>query len=94
MQPHRQDPTTAELTAWVAGRVATYVQRPAGEIATDVPLTDYGLDSVSAVTLAAEIEDEWGLSLEPTIVWDHPTVDALSAAVAGEMAARRTAPAQ
>ncbi len=90
MQPNRPEPTISELSTWVAGRVATYVRRPVAEIATDVPLTDYGLDSVSAVTLAAEIEDEWGLSLEPTIVWDHPTVDALSAAVAGEMAERRT----
>lgn len=72
---------------WLTGQIAGYVQRPAAEIRSDLPLAEYGLDSVSAMTVCLDIEEHLGLSVEPTLVWDHPTVDALSDALAGMLAA-------
>jgi len=73
--------STEALQEWLAGRVATYVQRTPEEIKTDVPLSEYGLDSVYALTLSGDIEDHLGLSLDPTVMWDHPTIAALTQAL-------------
>jgi acyl carrier protein len=69
------------LRPWLAARVASYVQRPVDEIQTDIPLADYGLSSVYALTLTGEIEDHLGLAIDPTVMWDHPTIDALAVAL-------------
>ena len=42
-----------------------------------MPLAEYGLDSVAALSLCGDIEEEFGLIVEPTVAWDHPTVQAL-----------------
>lgn len=31
-----------------------------------------------ALILCGDIEDHLGLALEPTVAWDHPTIDALA----------------
>ncbi|KHJ61489.1 acyl carrier protein (plasmid) [Burkholderia glumae] len=79
-----QDPTIPErndtrLESWLIDKVAAYVRQPRDAILPDRPLTEYGLDSVYALTLIGDIEDHLGLRLEPTVIWDFPTVSALSA---------------
>jgi acyl carrier protein len=69
------------LRPWLAGRVAAYVQRPVHEIQTNIPLAEYGLSSVYALTLTGDIEDHLGLAVDPTVMWDHPTIDALTEAL-------------
>lgn len=39
------------------------------------PLTRYGLDSIDAVTLVGELEDELDLELPSTLFWDYPTIE-------------------
>jgi acyl carrier protein len=68
-----------ELEGWLLDKVAAYVRQPRGSIRPDTPLTEYGLDSVYALTLVGDIEDHLGLSLDPTVMWDFPTVHALTA---------------
>lgn len=74
-----------DLRTWLAARVAAYVQHPAHEIQPDVPLAEYGLDSVYALTLTGDIEDHLGLAVDPTIMWDHPTIDALTRVLLREL---------
>jgi acyl carrier protein len=64
--------------AWLINRLSLYLQRGESEIAVNVPFAEYGLDSVAALSLFGDIEDEFGLYLEPTVAWDHPTVAALA----------------
>ncbi|MFJ5560295.1 acyl carrier protein [Streptomyces sp. NPDC093250] len=62
--------------------VAAEAGVPAGELATDQPFTSYGLDSMAALSVGMEVEDACGLSDLPVdLLWDHPTVDALSEAL-------------
>ncbi|MFE6744846.1 acyl carrier protein [Kitasatospora purpeofusca] len=67
----------AELTAWLTDRVAFYLEIPAEQIAPDVKLVEYGLESVYALALCGDVEDEYGIEVEPTLAWDYPTVEAL-----------------
>ena len=73
--------SSATLRPWLTGRVAAYVQRPVDEIEAHVPLAEYGLSSVYALTLTGDIEDHLGVVVDPTMMWDHPTIDALTAAL-------------
>jgi len=82
------DVSADSLRAWLIDRVAAYLQCSPDTIRPDTPLADYGLDSVYALTMCADIEDHLGIDLEPTVMWDNPTVDALTEAVLAEAAAR------
>ena len=75
-----------KLHTWLAERVASYVQRDPQEIKPDVPLAEYGLSSVYALSLSGEIEDFLGISLDPTVVWDYPTIEKLAAVLLAELA--------
>jgi acyl carrier protein len=44
----------------------------------DKLLTQYGLDSISALTVAGELEDMLGVELPPTLLWDCPTVNQIA----------------
>jgi acyl carrier protein len=75
----------ATLRPWLTARVAAYVQRPLHEIQSDVPLAEYGLTSVYALTLTGDLEDHLGMTIDPTVMWDHPTIDALSEVLLREL---------
>jgi acyl carrier protein len=74
------------LTGWLIDRVAVYLKRAPSEIDPVVPLAEYGLDSVAALSLCGDIEDEFTLVLDPTVAWDYPTVDALARHLVEEFA--------
>lgn len=61
---------------------------PAAErpLATDRPLADYGLESRSVIALTGEVEDWLEIELDPTMFFDHPSIDALAAFLAAETA--------
>ncbi|WP_433330484.1 SDR family NAD(P)-dependent oxidoreductase [Spirillospora sp. CA-294931] len=53
------------------------------EVDPDRPLEEFGLASRDAVAMAGELEQMLGRSLPATLVWEHPTINRLSAALAG-----------
>lgn len=72
------DHTAESLTVWLVDRIAVYLKRATSEIDPTVPLAEYGLDSVAALSLCGDIEEDFDLILEPTVAWDYPTVEALA----------------
>ncbi|MEH0433448.1 acyl carrier protein [Streptomyces stelliscabiei] len=70
-----------DVHTWLTARVATYLRRAPQDIDTSVPLVAYGLDSLTALAITADIEDEFEVTVDDALTWDHPTVDALSAAL-------------
>ncbi|HWF74609.1 MAG TPA: type I polyketide synthase, partial [Solirubrobacteraceae bacterium] len=86
--------TARELERWLARAVAERCGFEAGEVEVDRPLVDYGFSSRDAVELAGRLEDLLDLTLPTTLVWDHPTIARLAAALAAPAAsAAPTAPA-
>ncbi|WP_329282411.1 acyl carrier protein [Streptomyces sp. NBC_01451] len=77
-----------DVHTWLTERVATYLRRSPQDIDTSVPLADYGLDSLTALAITADIEDEFEVTVDDALTWDHPTVDALSAALTELFGAR------
>ncbi|MFE3646670.1 acyl carrier protein [Streptomyces sp. NPDC059101] len=79
---------------WLTERVAAYLRRSPEDIDTSVPLADYGLDSLTALAITADIEDEFEVTVDDALIWDHPTIDALGAALSGLAEAARTSAKQ
>ncbi len=77
----------AEFRTWLIERLATHLNRETSDIDVDAPLADYGLDSLYALAIVADIEDHLGIPVEATIMWDHPSVAALASALAKQIAA-------
>jgi acyl carrier protein len=66
------------LREWLIDQVALYLGTDRAEIDTSVTLTRYGLDSVYAFVLCGDIEERFNITVEPTVAWDYPTIDALA----------------
>jgi acyl carrier protein len=78
---------TQELAEWLTMKVAGYLNVAPAAIDIDIPLADLGIDSVLGMTLCADLECEKGFTVETTIVWDYPTIDAIAAHLTAERAA-------
>lgn len=65
------------LQAWVIDWLSRELKIPPREINVQENLLVYGIDSVSAIMLAGDLEDFLGRRLPPTLLWDHPTVASL-----------------
>lgn len=50
----------------------------AADIDPHRPLVHYGLDSIDAVMIASDVEDWLDMELPSTLLWDYPTVAAIS----------------
>jgi acyl carrier protein len=75
--------TQDDITAWCIAHLAVLLDIPPGDIEPTSKFDALGLDSGSAVHFVLEIEDWLGVELVPEVVYDYPSIDALSAHLAG-----------
>ncbi|MEU3838583.1 acyl carrier protein [Streptomyces sp. NPDC028635] len=68
----------ADVRHWLVSRIVAYLGGDARTLDLALPFSEHGLDSLAAFGLCGDIEEEYGVVLEPTAAWDHPTVAALS----------------
>jgi acyl carrier protein len=74
--------TIEDVRAVLVEAVAVEAGITAEAVETDKPFTAYGLDSMAALSVGMELEDRCGLSDLPVdLLWDYPTVDALTGAL-------------
>ncbi|MCY1031324.1 amino acid adenylation domain-containing protein [Corallococcus sp. BB11-1] len=67
-----------ELVAWLRDYVARSADLAPGAVDIDKPFVDYGLTSKDAVFLSGELGEWLGRDVSPTLVWQHPTITAVS----------------
>jgi acyl carrier protein len=70
------------LACWLTAKVARALNVAPETIDVDIPLADYGMDSVASLALCADLEHEKEIVAETTIVWDYATIDAIAAHLA------------
>lgn len=68
-----------EMADWLTGMVAKTLGLAPKDMDRDAPFARYGLDSIDASVLAAEIGEQTGLAVEPTLLWDHNTINKCAA---------------
>lgn len=69
----------AEIQLWLQENIAQRLGVPASEVDITEPFVSYGLNSVAAVSLSADLEDWLNLKLSPTVVYDYPNIAKLAA---------------
>ncbi|WP_030613033.1 SDR family NAD(P)-dependent oxidoreductase [Streptomyces sclerotialus] len=73
-----------EVRALITERVAGCLGLPVSEVRPDFPLSDLGIDSIVAVELTNQLNDALGVVLKTIVVFEHPSVDALTAHIVEE----------
>ncbi|HEX5496861.1 MAG TPA: acyltransferase domain-containing protein [Mycobacteriales bacterium] len=71
--------TADSLTGWLRAQVAGHTGRAPRDVDTGVSFARQGLDSLRATTLMATLSELLGRRLSPTLLWAHPTIEALTA---------------
>jgi acyl carrier protein len=64
-----------ELKEFLTGRISSVLRVKNKDMDPDKPFAQYGLESIDSVILAMEIEEEIGIPLEPTLLWEHNTIN-------------------
>src|SRR5207302_4207468 len=78
--------STAEIQAWLVTHIAKELKVNSREIDIHTPFAQYGMDSVQAVSMAADLEDWLGRELPATLVYDYPTIEGLARHLSEETA--------
>ena len=76
-QPVLADAET--VTDLILDALARALDIPRETIETDVPFSDYGIDSILGVSFIQQLSDALGLRMNTTILFDHTTVARLCA---------------
>jgi acyl-CoA synthetase (AMP-forming)/AMP-acid ligase II/acyl carrier protein len=71
-------PTEEDIQTWMTANLALHLKIPLDDIDLSEPFSHYGLDSSSAVSLAAELSNWLGCELDPTLFWEYPSIEALA----------------
>jgi acyl carrier protein len=79
-------PDVMEVQRWLVERVALYLDKSPEEISPILPLAEMGMDSLYALSLCGDIEDNLNLAVEPTLAWDHPSISAIAGHLVSQMA--------
>lgn len=67
------------LEQWLVANIAQRLKMQTHKIEVTEPFASYGLDSVQAVRVTADLEDHLQRKLEPTLAYDYPSIRALAA---------------
>jgi acyl carrier protein len=85
--PEREHRSAAQIQSWIASYLAELLEVDSEEVDVTLSFDRYGLDSAVAIGLTGDLEDWLGTQLDPTLLYDYPTVSALSKHIASEIAA-------
>jgi acyl carrier protein len=70
--------TPAEIEEWFVATLSRELQIPPERIDVSAPFETIGLDSVTAVGMTGSLEDWLGLPIDPMMIYDYPTIEALA----------------
>ena len=77
-QNSEKPPDKSQIQAWLISQLAQTLEIDAKKIDVTLPFESYGLDSESAVVLSGELQDWLNCNLEPTLLFDYPTIEAVT----------------
>ncbi len=68
----------AEIEDWLIQRIGARLGLPPAQIRVTVPFLEFGMGSVDAVAVAAELERWLGRQMPPTAIYNYPNIAALA----------------
>ncbi len=76
-----------ELETGLRTILARELRMPEAELKLDRPFAELGLNSVMAMSVRREAEQLVGIELSVTMLWNHPTIAALTAYLVKKLSA-------
>ena len=76
--------TKAAIESWLVEKLAIAMKVDKAKIDVKEPFTDFALDSVAALRVVGQLEELLGRQLEPTLLYDYPDIESLSAHLAAQ----------
>jgi acyl transferase domain-containing protein/acyl-CoA synthetase (AMP-forming)/AMP-acid ligase II/acyl carrier protein len=83
-RPEPSEHSAAEIRQFLRERIGRYLGVDAEDIDPQIPFRSLGLDSTAAVRLTGEVAAFAKCAVEPRIIYEYPTIDALARHLAGE----------
>lgn len=74
--------TEEAIREWLMDHLSTALKTARSRLDADAPFTRYGLNSLDAVTMVMDLEEQLGIELPPTLLWDYPTINKCAAHLA------------
>ncbi len=71
-------PNHDQIEAWLISYLSQTLEIEPNKIDPNAPFDEYGLDSSSAVILTGDLQQWLERDLDPTLLFDYPTVAALA----------------
>jgi len=82
-----------DWATWLRQLMAARKRVPDALVNLNEPFSSYGLTSIEAVEIAAQIEEQAGRKIPATALWDYPSIRAFAAFLSGDRHADAPAPA-
>lgn len=77
-RPASESSFTAEaIQDWLITYLSDLLEVDSEEVDVTIPFDRYGLDSSAAIGLTGDLEEWLGREIDPTLLYDYPTVEAL-----------------
>lgn len=70
-------PSKDEIQTWIVSYLSDLLEVDPEEVDITIPFDRYGLDASAAIGLTGELEDWLGSQVDPTLLYDYPTVEGL-----------------
>jgi acyl carrier protein len=67
-----------QIEAWLINYLSDLLELDADKIESSITFERYGLDSSAMVILSGDLQTWLECSLEPTLLYDYPTIDVLT----------------
>jgi acyl carrier protein len=67
-----------EIQEWMVNHLAEALSISPDTIDVTAPFDEFGLDSPSAVGMTGDLEDWLGKRVDPTLIFDYPTIEQFS----------------
>ena len=73
------------IQAWFLANLAEKLKMDISEIDVQASFMDYGVSSIIMVEIEGELEDWLEVELDPTLLWDHPSIESLAEYLVNEL---------
>ena len=75
VEAQKEPMIATQIQNWLVKYLAKELEITPDEVHVTIPFDDYGLDSYTAVGMSGDLEDWLGCELDPTLLYDYPTID-------------------
>lgn len=79
------------ILRWLTTQLASYLEVPPTTIDLMVPLAEMGVDSVHALSLVGEVEAHFDIDVDPTMIFDYPTLSHMAEYISTTVGERQEA---